>query len=182
MFVCLQVRERDCEIMHDSNGRSTGIAYVTFPSRSLANQAIREKDGKHIGTRYVELSLYWTCTYDLCTTGLHIVWTVTILLQFGVISIIVHKYMCVWLYNVHVCYCSLIVIQTSTKLHWCVSTDNVHCMFWQQHHILLRQGSYISIINHVYKLHASSAWYVYIYMYLLPIVLQCSPACGVILL
>ena len=60
VFVCLQVRERDCEIMHDSNGRSTGIAYVTFQSRSLANQAIREKDGKHIGTRYVELSLYWT--------------------------------------------------------------------------------------------------------------------------
>lgn len=55
---CVQVRDRDCEIVHDSNGRATGIAYVTFSSRGLANQAIREKNGKYIGNRYVELSLY----------------------------------------------------------------------------------------------------------------------------
>ena len=54
----LQVRERDCEIVHDSSGRATGIAYVTFSSRGLANQAIKEKNGKFIGNRYVELSLY----------------------------------------------------------------------------------------------------------------------------
>lgn len=54
-----QIRERDCELVHDSQGRATGIAYITFPSRSVANQAIRDKDGKHIGSRYVELSLNW---------------------------------------------------------------------------------------------------------------------------
>lgn len=45
------------EIVYNHAGRSIGIAYVTFPSRSQAQQAIREKDGKHIGHRYVELSM-----------------------------------------------------------------------------------------------------------------------------
>ena len=49
--------ERDVEIVYNQSGRSVGIAYVTFPSRSQAQQAIREKDGKHIGHRYVELSM-----------------------------------------------------------------------------------------------------------------------------
>ena len=49
--------ERDVEIVYNQSGRSVGIAYVTFPSRSQALQAIREKDGKHIGHRYVELSM-----------------------------------------------------------------------------------------------------------------------------
>ena len=45
------------EIAYNHSGRSTGIGYVTFSSRNLAQQAIQEKDGKHIGNRYVELSM-----------------------------------------------------------------------------------------------------------------------------
>lgn len=52
----VQVREGDVEIVYNHSGRSTGIAYVTFSSRSVASKAVREKDGKHIGHRYVELS------------------------------------------------------------------------------------------------------------------------------
>ena len=55
--VCLQVREGDCEIERERDGRSNGLAYVNFSSRNMANQAIKGKNGKYIGSRFVELSL-----------------------------------------------------------------------------------------------------------------------------
>ena len=53
----LQVGFDDIEIVFNNDGRAAGIAYVTFSSRSDAQRAVREKNGKHVGTRYVELSL-----------------------------------------------------------------------------------------------------------------------------
>ena len=60
VFSLLKVGEGDVEIIYNHSGRSTGIAYVSFSSRSLAQKAVRDKDGKHIGTRYVELSMNWS--------------------------------------------------------------------------------------------------------------------------
>lgn len=53
----LQVREQDVELIYNRDGRPAGIAFVTFANRGLADRAISEKDGKHIGRRYVELSM-----------------------------------------------------------------------------------------------------------------------------
>ena len=52
-----QVRDGDVEVIKNNSGRSTGIAFVTFRSKELASQAVREKNNKHIGSRYVELSI-----------------------------------------------------------------------------------------------------------------------------
>ena len=38
-------------------GRPSGIAFVTCSQQRDGPQAIREKDGKHLGSRYLELSL-----------------------------------------------------------------------------------------------------------------------------
>ena len=47
----------DVEIIFNRQGRPAGMAYVTFSSSDVAQQAVDEKDGKHIGSRYVELSI-----------------------------------------------------------------------------------------------------------------------------
>ena len=40
-------------------GKPAGIAYVNFASPDVAQQAVEEKDGKHIGSRYLELSVQY---------------------------------------------------------------------------------------------------------------------------
>lgn len=57
MQIIPQVRDSDVEMILNNSGRPSGIAYVTFTSRSLAEQAVRDMDRKHLGSRYVELSL-----------------------------------------------------------------------------------------------------------------------------
>lgn len=52
-----QVGYDDVEIIYNSDGRPAGVAYVTFSSPSLAQRAVKEKNGQHIGNRYVDLRL-----------------------------------------------------------------------------------------------------------------------------
>ncbi len=53
----MQIRNCDVDMVKNNSGRATGIAYVSFPNKEVAELAIKEKDGKHMGTRYLELSL-----------------------------------------------------------------------------------------------------------------------------
>ena len=59
LIPCLvsQIDAGDVEIVYDQAGRSTGIAYVSFPSPTDAKKAVRDLNNKYIGHRYVELSL-----------------------------------------------------------------------------------------------------------------------------
>ena len=52
-----QVGPDDVEMVLNQNGRPAGLAFVVFSSPDVALQAIEEKNGKHIGTRYLELSI-----------------------------------------------------------------------------------------------------------------------------
>ena len=56
MCVCDQVSRGDVELIYNRENRPTGIALVSFQSRELAQEAIREKNRKYLGGRYVELS------------------------------------------------------------------------------------------------------------------------------
>ena len=53
----VQIRTSDVDMIKNNSGRASGIAYVNFANREIAEMAIREKDGKHIGSRYLELSM-----------------------------------------------------------------------------------------------------------------------------
>ncbi len=57
--VCVfhQVEPKDVEIMFNRQGRPAGFAFVSFVNQDVAHKAIEEKDGKHIGSRYLELSM-----------------------------------------------------------------------------------------------------------------------------
>jgi len=49
------VDPNDVKIGFNRDGRPSGDALVTFPSAELAKDAVREKNRKHLGRRYVEL-------------------------------------------------------------------------------------------------------------------------------
>jgi len=51
----LQVDPNDVKMGFNRDGRPSGDALVTFPSSELAKSAVREKNRKHLGRRYVEL-------------------------------------------------------------------------------------------------------------------------------
>ena len=52
-----QVEPKDVEIIFNRYGRPAGLAYVTFSDYEVAQKAVDEKDGKHLGPRYLELSI-----------------------------------------------------------------------------------------------------------------------------
>lgn len=60
--MCLfKVDPNDVKIGFNRDGRPSGDALVTFSSAELAKEAVREKNKKHLGHRYLELfveSLY----------------------------------------------------------------------------------------------------------------------------
>ena len=45
------------KLLFNDSGRPAGTAHVTFSNRGTAQSAIDEKNGQHIGSRYVELSM-----------------------------------------------------------------------------------------------------------------------------
>ncbi len=50
--------EGDVEMLYSRDGdRFLGIALVNFSSMQVAEDAIREKNKKYLGSRYIELSL-----------------------------------------------------------------------------------------------------------------------------
>ena len=44
------------ELIYNRDNRPAGIALISFQSRDLAQDAVREKNKKYLGGRYVELS------------------------------------------------------------------------------------------------------------------------------
>ena len=58
LSLILQVKESDVDLVYNSTGHCTGIAYVSFPSNDLAHTAVRHKHRQYIGRRYVELSTF----------------------------------------------------------------------------------------------------------------------------
>ena len=52
---CFKVDPNDVKIGFNRDGRPSGDALVTFSSAELAKEAVREKNRKHLGHRYLEL-------------------------------------------------------------------------------------------------------------------------------
>ena len=51
----VKVDPNDVKIGFNRDGRPSGDALVTFSSAELAKEAVREKNRKHLGHRYLEL-------------------------------------------------------------------------------------------------------------------------------